>query len=316
MRPLLLSLLAALAVFAGAAEAAAPAAAPKVQDLSLAFDEFYQRTEFLPLPARIEEFRRSVGARFPQFYGDERIDFSHADQDERIGAAIVKYPAMREVYLRKARGFGKQLSDYVTQFQARFPDYRNTHEIWLLHSLGEMDGGTRELSGRNYLVFGADGLARYHATGDDAPFFHHELFHTYHEPALRDCAGDVVWKNLWTEGLATYVSQQMHPEALEKDLLLDFPAGAAAKTRAVLPAAWAQLEQVLDSTDPQVSASLFSLSSRDRTLPQRRGYYLGYLVAQEAAKTQDLQQLAKLGCAPVRALVTATVRKLRGAAAQ
>ncbi|AVR94624.1 hypothetical protein [Pseudoduganella armeniaca] len=291
--------------------AAAQAAGPKVNDLSIAFDEFYGRTEFMSLPARVDEFRRSVGARFPQFYGDERIQFSHAEQDERIGAAIVRYPAMRDGYLRKARTFGAQLSGYVTAFQARFPDYRYDGEIWLLHSLGEMDGGTRTLAGKAYLIFGADGLARFHAGGDDGAFFHHELFHTYHEPALAACADSVVWKSLWTEGLAVYTSQQMHPEANDKELLTDFPAGTVAKTKAVLPAAWAQLDKVLDSTDPQVNASLFQLSSRDKSLPQRRGYYLGYLVAQEAAKTRDVAELAKLGCGPARELVTATVRKLK-----
>jgi hypothetical protein len=294
--------------------AGAVQAAPPIKDLSLAFDEFYQRTEFMPLPARVEEFRRSIGARFPQFYGDERIDYSHAEQDERIGAAIVRYPVIRDVYLRKARAFKGQLARYVDDFQARFPDYRFDGEIWLLHSLGEMDGGTRDFAGRPYLIFGADGLAHYHAEGDDGAFFHHELFHTYQQPAVRDCPDDRVWSALWSEGLAIYVSQQMHPQASEKELLVDFPAGTVAKTRAALPAAWTQLESALDSQDPQVLASLFQMSSRDRSLPQRRGYYLGYLVAQEAAKSRDVAALAKLGCAPARELVAGTVRKLRAEA--
>lgn len=288
-------------------------AAPPIKDLSIAFDEFYQRTEFMALPARVEEFRRSVGSRFPQFYGDERIDYSHAEQDERIGAAIVKYPTIRDVYLRKARTFKAQLAHYVDEFQARFPDYRYDGEIWLLHSLGEMDGGPRDFAGRQYLIFGADGLARYHADSDDGAFFHHELFHTYQQAAVRDCS-ERVWSSLWNEGLAVYVSQQMHPHATEKELLVDFPAGTAAKTRAILPAAWAQLEAVLDSQDPVTMASLFQMSSRDKSLPQRRGYYLGYLVAQEAAKSRDVADLAKLGCAPARELVVATVRKLKAAA--
>jgi hypothetical protein len=294
---------------------AVQAAVPKVNDLSIAFDEFYQRTEFMPLPARVEEFRRGVGARFPQFYGDERIDYSHAEQDERIGAAIARYPAIRDVYLRKARAFKAQLARYLDQFQARFPDYRYDGEIWLLHSLGEMDGGPRDLAGRQYLIFGADGLARYHADGDDGAFFHHELFHTYQLPAVRDCGDDRVWSALWSEGLAVYVSQQMQPGANEKELLVDFPAGTVAKTRAILPAAWAQLESALDSRDPAVLASLFQISSRDKSMPQRRGYYLGYLVAQEAAKNRDVAELAKLGCGPARELVGATVHKLHSAAA-
>lgn len=45
--------------------------------------------------------------------------------------------------------------------------------------------------------------------------------------------------------------------------------------------------------------------------PARRGYYLGYLVAQEAAKTHWLRQLGKLDCKAARALVGQTVQTLK-----
>lgn len=299
--------IALVASWALSAQAAMP-----VKDLTLAFDDFHARTAQLPLPERVAEFRRTVGAQFPQFYGDERGTWTPAEQDARIAAAITGYPAMREAYLKKARGFGAQLPGHVATFQQRFPDYRLPGNIWFVHGLGEMDGGTRELAGHHYLIFAADGMAKYHGDNDEAAFFHHELFHTYHEPKLAACNdSSAVWPRLWTEGLATYVSHVMHPEASDKELLLDFPNGIVTRTRANLPAAWDQLEQVLDSKDPAVNASLFEMGGKHPVLPPRRGYYLGYLVAQEAARTHSLAELAALTCEPARQLVSRTVRALR-----
>jgi hypothetical protein len=290
------------------------AAAAPVRDLALAFDEFYSRTAEQPMPQRVAEFRRTIGAQFPEFYGDANGNRTAAEQDARIAAAIASYPAIRDGYVKKARAFGARLPGYVTEFQQRFPDYRAPATVWLIHSLGEMDGGTRELGGKPYLIFGADGMAKYHGDGDEGAFFHHELFHTYHEPHLAACSETQVWRGLWVEGLATYVSQRMHPAATAKELLLDFPAGTVARTQAQLPASWAQLEQVLDTEDADVYASLFHMSSKDKALPARRGYYLGYLVAQDAGRTNDLDTLARLDCAAAHELVTRTVHKLAAAA--
>jgi hypothetical protein len=93
--------------------------------------------------------------------------------------------------------------------------------------------------------------------------------------------------------------------------LLEYPKGMPAATRAQLPAAWAHLASVLDSTDNQLYGEMFMTSSKTgNTLPTRRGYYLGYLVAREAGKTRDLAALANLGCKETRALVEATIAKL------
>jgi uncharacterized protein YjaZ len=154
-------------------------------------------------------------------------------------------------------------------------------------------------------------MLKYHGSNDESAFFQHELFHTYHSKVMRGCDDNLVWATLWTEGLATYVSKVMAPAASENEMLLEIPAGMAERTRAALPAAFAQLEQVLGSDDRSTREGLFQTRGNDGTgLPTRRGYYLGYLVAQEAAKSHDVRQLAKLECGKARELVYSTVRSL------
>lgn len=315
---------AAVALPAAAATVAEAAAVPvaagpaDVRDLARAFDDFWQRTQQQGEAERIAAFKREIVPLFPDFYGIERYQGrrTQAQQDAVIGKALASYAAIRSDYLQKARQFERDLPRYSASFLAAFPDYRQRQPIYFLHSFYEMDGGTRELNGHAYLIFGIDGMVRYHGAMDEGAFFHHELFHTYHGAALDACDSDTVWVRLWSEGLATYVSHVLNPGADEKALLLDMPEGLARRTRQVLPAALAQLESVVDSTASSDAAGLFSIGGGDSTgLPARRGYYLGYLVAQEAARTRSLQQLAKLDCKASRDVVIGALHQLNAMSA-
>jgi len=319
MRRLLTAVLSCcLAAAAPAAEMPAPAPADtlRLHNIASAFSSFYDANKDKPEAEQVAAFKREVASSFPAFYGVERYGSgrTQADQDAHIAATIRAFPSIRDDYLRKARQFDAELPRYIAGFKAWFPDYRPTVDIYVLHSLGEMDGGTRTFEGRNYLIFGIDGMVRYHGKGRETAFFDHELFHTYHDQAMGGCNGnnEPVWALLWQEGLATYVSRAMNPDATEHELLLDFPGNMAADTRAVLPAAFAHLQTVLESRDGALAGELFSTGEKGKThrLPVRRGYYLGYLVAQDAARTRSVQDLARLDCRQAQALVRTTVAAL------
>lgn len=288
--------------------------APEVHDLTQDFVAFWDASRTLPTDARVAQFKLTVAPRFPEFYGIERYagQRTQEQQDKIIGTAIEKFDGIRDAYVNKAKAFGHELPRHIATFQHTFPDFKLDTPIYLLHSMGEMDGGTRDLAGRTRLIFGADGMVLYHGNGNEAAFFHHELFHIHHQAKMPDCAGTGLWQPLWQEGLATYVSHTMNPQANHKELLLTFPAGMVERTQAQLGASLAHLEQVLDVSDDLLYGEMFqSMNKETKGLPARRGYYLGYLVAAEAGKTRKLSELAQLSCADARALVGATVQQLR-----
>lgn len=98
----------------------------------------------------------------------------------------------------------------------------------------------------------------------------------------------------------------------EDQMLMNLPANMAQETRRQLARALDDLHAKLDSTDQEAYNGLFLRKGDSTGLPARRGYYLGMLVAEEAAKTMSLQQLAKLDCEAVRPVVVAAVERLRG----
>lgn len=288
--------------------AAAHAAAP-VRNIAGDFANTWDATRNLPMDERIAAFRRDVAAKYPDFYSAKRFKVSEAVYDQHIAKFIQRFDAIRAPYLEKVRAFDHELPRNMATFSKTFPDFSLNTPTWLVHSFGEMDGGTREFNNRVDLIFGADMMATLHANDNLAALFHHELFHVYHHQRFA-CSTDAVWENLWEEGLATYVSYAMNPGASDSELMLDFPKGMRTATEAKLAASWAHLGQVLDKTEPGLYSELFSTQAGNSSLPARRGYYLGYLVAREAAKTRTLPELTAMGCKEARTLIEDTIQKL------
>lgn len=294
------------------------AASPQVHDLASGFARFWERTQDIAPAERVARFKREVAPTFPDFYGVERYQGARTvtEQDQVIDRALRDFPAIRADFEGKARGAAHDIARHVATLEQTFPGFQAPKEVYLVHSLGEMDAGPRTLGGRDYLIFGVDLMAKLHGKNDESAFYQHELFHAWHLQLLGDCDSGQVWSSLWKEGLATYVSKVLNPQATERELLLDFPAGMPERTRALLPAAFAQLEAVLASGDRLAWGGQFHSRTDDGTgLPGRRGYYLGYLVAEAAAKRHSLHTLATLDCASSRALARSTVQALRAQAA-
>ena len=311
MKRLLLSLLLAALPCASAAPAL------QVHNIAGDFAAFWDATQTLPPDQRVAAFKQQIAPLFPDFYGVARYggDRTQDEQDAIIARALEHYGPQRQLYLDKVAGFGQALPRHTASFMQAFPDFQQTVDIWLLHSLGEMDGGPRDLHGRQYLIFGADVMTSAHGDSDEAAFFHHELFHIYQQAVSPACEGQGMWQPLWREGLATYVSKQLNPSANDKEMLLDFPTGSVAFTRAHLYASLANLEPALEQHGEQYHTALFRMKGDQSGLAARRGYYLGYLVAQEIGRTRSLRQLAALNCADAHKLVVEAVRKLKEAAA-
>ena len=284
-----------LGLTAAAAETTAPARTPRfdLTDLTGAYIAFFDRTRSLATDARVAAFKADVGARLPGFYDAARLpDTTSPQYDMTIARSFADFPQQREAFVRTATSFQSMLRPAVRSFVATFTDFHSLGHIALLHSLGEMDGGTRALRGETYLVFGADVMARTIAPGRERPFFHHELFHVYNSQFFAEC--EPLWCALWMEGLAVYVSEQLNPGATDADLLLTTPRPIRAEVDANLTRAICAVRARLDSTTQRDYASFFFGNARFEDLPPRAGYYIGYLALKQLGKTRSPRDLAHL----------------------
>jgi hypothetical protein len=288
-----------------------PAAAPpyRLIDLSDDFAAFYDRTSAMAPEARVAAFKADIVPLFPEFYGRQRFGQMTDEQfDRRVLSELDSFPQYREAYASKARQFEALLAPAFASFRQTFPDVQPIGDIYLLNSMGEMDGGTRTYNGRVHLIFGADVLARLHPYEDEEPFFHHELFHTYHDDHFSDCGA--VSCALWIEGIATYVAQTLNPDATDDQLLLTVPDPIPAEVDANLSEAVCVVSARLSSRNSNDLRALFSFDRFNERLPPRFGYYIGYLVARQAGRTHSLRELARFNNHQAEPIVTAALRSL------
>ena len=275
--------------------AVAPPAEAKPAFVSLAgdFTHFYDKTAQMPEAARVSAFRAQFNALLPGFY-EPRDGQTEPDYDAAVARALATFPLIRAKYQHVAAQFPHVLAGGIAHFRATFPDFQLTMPIYLLHSLSEMDGGTRTIRGRNVMVFGADVIAQLHADASIGPFFDHELFHIYHGQFYDDC--DQIRCALWQEGLATYAAAAMNRTSDPHMLMLDMPEPIVRSVDKDMSGALCLVRAKLDATGREDYRPLFMGGKRDEKdrFPRRFGYYIGYLVAKEAARTTPLPRLAKL----------------------
>jgi hypothetical protein len=278
----------------GAFPAIPLAAAPhyRLVDLTDDYVRFYNRTQGMPDAERVAAFKAELNVLFPGFYAIARSPgMSQERYDARVARSFQQFAEIRADFLRTAQAFVERLDLAHRSFLLRFPDLSAIGDIYLVHSLGEMDGGTRRIGDRVVLVFGADVMAR-HGFENETPFVHHELFHVYHQQYFSGC--EAVWCLAWTEGLAVLAAAELNPDASDAELLLTIPEPIRARVDANLTEAACTMRAHLDSEDDAHRNALFSFGRLNERLPPRFGYYVGYLAAREARKKHSLLELARV----------------------
>ena len=279
--------------------AARPAATASFTSYTDDFAKFADETATLPEAERVRLFHERFGPLAGGFYGPRHRD--PAKLDASIAGALKAFPAIRVRYTAAAANFAQAFATGQARFRTFFPDYKLVMPVYLVHSLGEMDGGTRTLQGRSVAIFGADVIALIHDETTIPPFLDHELFHLYHAQYFPDC--DALWCGLWEEGLAVYVASRMNPGATDRQLLLTIPVPIRAAVDPHLAEAMCGLRAKLDATATDDKAPFFFMRASKSPFPPRYGYYLGLLLARKIGETMPLAQMAKLPPAKVRPLL-------------
>ncbi len=286
---------------------------PRIHNLAPDFIEYWNQVKEKPLPKQIQKLKSDFLVKFPQFYNYKIGKWERSGQkaDEEFGKIIKEYPQLEANFIKKTDQVTETLNITLASFLKSFPEMNQDFDVYLTHSFGEMDGGTRNIGGKIYLIFGIDGMVNYHkGFTSEIPFFHHELFHIYHGQYFPE--EQVIWIALWTEGLASYASQKLNPEASMKDLILDLPEGMVRKIDKSLDEHWADLTKKLNSKSDIDYETYFLMSSKDKKIVPRAGYYLGYLLAKEVGKTKSVNEMAQMKpneVLPLLKLALKTVRK-------
>lgn len=302
VRLMLFAVLAALPMVARAQTPPAPEP-PPFTVLTDAFARFADETVNLPDAERVEKFHTVFDPLLPGFYNNKGK--GQARFDAIIAESLKSFPSDRAGITATTERFADAYRTGEARFRKFFPDYRQQMPVYLVHSVNQMDGGTRTLKGRSTLLFGADMIARIHDQSTIGPLLDHELFHSYHARFFRDCSQ--LWCSLWSEGLAVYVTQRMNPGATDRQLLLTMPVAIRPVVEPRLAETMCVLRAKMESTSQSDYAEFFNFRMAKSEFPSRFGYYLGLLIAEKIGSEVPIAKMAKLPNARVRPLIDSAI---------
>jgi hypothetical protein len=204
-----------------------------------------------------------------------------------------------------------QRTSIEAKFLNAFPDFKiSKARLYLMLSLFRFDGKIPHDNPR-MLLLGLDGIAKFH--GADAQLsviLSHELFHVYHfqvNPLPYDTDNIPLYRLIWQEGLATYVSQALNPDASLSDVLLDPRLASEGPGR--IAGMSASLLRDLTSVDDLTAGRYLSYRGVGPT-PSRMGYLIGYEMVKKAATDHSLADLARLRDGALLELVRAQTQAL------
>ncbi len=273
-------------------------------DLMPGYQEFAHRTANLSPEDRAVAFTKEIAARYPDYYAPEL----YGDQS-KLQARAVRFfdPAKRAAFFpgeppvteeqihKMGETIGRQFLQQQRRFMRTFTDFQCKTTVEFGVSLMKFDGHPVDFAGKQHLLFGVDVIAALHGPEDMPSFFDHEIFHIYHKQLLVTQLPEgegPAWVTMWVEGLATYVSQRMNPQ-LDAQQVLWLPRDLVTRmTSEETARAAGLLLRDLEKTDTD-GDRWFLASTRVEGLPERAGYYLGYLFAKSVGDHEELPALAR-----------------------
>lgn len=294
---------------------AAPAVTCPIVDAIGPLTQVAARTAGQPDAEQIAAYRQALVVPHPGLYTPEVLGLTAGPvMDRQILASLAqaRNAPHREALEARVRA---QVGVTARAFHGAFADFRCNFPVYLTDSLGALDGAGRVVDGQPAMVLGIGSIELEEPHLSLAVFFNHEFFHRYHfeaagfsdDPAERQA----IWRALWAEGLATYVSQVLTPGATLADALLS--KHLPERAQPLMPQMAAELLAGMDRVDTELFNEYFTSgpTAGRHGLPARAGYYVGYVVAQRLAERHhSLDALAHLKGDALHAEIADTLRAL------
>jgi hypothetical protein len=304
----------ASAVLVAFLQSAHAATSCKVVDLMPEFWRVLDASSHQSPEQQVRAFRAALVYQHPDLFGAGGLGFESAAQlDQAIPPSLARARANRNSIRAMHDLLEKRLPSYLLAFKQKFPDFRCDFPIYLVPSLYQLDGAGRMVDKQPSLILGIDLIAEVHSPASLGIFIHHELFHRYHYQVAGfsddNAEREVLWRGLWAEGLATYVSMKLNPPASMQDALF-LPNDLVKRSQPVLRGLISEILPNLDRVDPELFSKLFLFHGADANPPSRVGYYIGALAAQRIGEQHSLFALAHMQADSVRTELSRTLSQM------
>jgi hypothetical protein len=279
------------------------------------FRAFWKKAKGQKYKKQEELWVKHVESKYQDFF--DEIVFDKKDRkdwvsyrENRLKKFFKGIPEIYDAMDNEFKLFNKIVEKQIKKFQKFFPkaNFDNV-DIYAIPSILSFNGKGEILHDKPVLAFGIDMIAYlvknptiipgFYAVHDANVLYSHEIFHVYQNQLISVDFEKIknqgkLTHSLWFEGCAVYVSGLLNPKASEEALLMDSNLLKKAKGKTKLLAKEFLKDanrKLYNPKDPEYYSRWFNMSSKDKKIPIRGGYYLGLEVVRHIAKTIDINEM-------------------------
>lgn len=284
----------------------------KIKNLMPEFWSFQDQAPKLQKADRIlRQFREQIIEPNRDIYS--RPEFKDAITDagilEYLKAVSADLPAMRTL----SNDLEPLAREMAKKLKAEFPRFDTRVTLVFLPTLHQVDGEYARIVDQPTLLFGLDAIARFRgSTANWRVLLAHELFHAHHartNAALYREEPTPLYVRIWMEGLASYVSSRIVPEATSQQIIGDAVSSADRDPASMGPVA-TLIRGSLDSTNPLEQDKFLTYSAATSGIPVRAGYVVGFEIAKALSAKMSLNDLTGLRGGKLRTLMSKQLEQM------
>lgn len=125
---------------------------PRVYELAQDFSSIWTRIEKLSAQEKVAYIKKDYFSKFPTFYEYKTNKWlgNGEEPDVKIENTLRDFSSIKERYDKKAHDIANNLDLAIESFVKYFSDLNRDFDVYVVHSFGEMDGGTRIIDGQFY----------------------------------------------------------------------------------------------------------------------------------------------------------------------
>lgn len=289
---------------------------PKVVNFKTQFDLFWKQAKGQDFERQVDLWTSIIEVQH-QFFFDSFV-WSQKD-DPAFSARRSKQ--LKTVFDRIEKNENKIMNDlqvFESVLALQMKRYRDvfTDAEFPVTCYGVVGGnflgrvGTDPKTKERILAFGIDKMADMQVNPDI--IYSHELFHVYHGTKSDIDSDGRMITQLWAEGLASFASHELNPNASKKDVFI-YESAAGIKDDQ-LPRISSLFLKVADQEafDPKDGQAYFDwfLSEKGKgSLPAMAGYWLGYKVVAALRNQHSLDEMSRWNAEKAGQMVHSTLMR-------
>jgi hypothetical protein len=311
----------------GAAALGIEEAKPRIINIAADFVQYWEQAKNLPMEEKIKLWDEMIMSTHQHFYQQVIYPLYYRQgkknvKEDLLPQFLETVPDRIDLIKECAAEMEKEIVEVVGLLHEKYPDFKPIFDYYLAISLDQSDGGVRPFNKSVICFFGVDAASRIKSKVRRQALIAHESFHLYQMsnlmPKIMQKFGQMNMQQLMSqmgiapmmfiEGHAVRATEHLLPEAglysIYENLIPDI--------EKKLPKLADELLQNVEVMNPEIYRKYFLDPNNDDFVPEKSGYYIGYLIVKDLEKEYSLTEMVKWDLDTLNQNMIKGLKKIKG----